>query len=71
MFQDQNRVIEEKKELDIKIEALSDFLDTPIFNSLDDEEIRLLNNQSMVMMLYSDILEERIKLFKQTYIVSM
>ena len=60
----QNRVVEEKLQLDIKIKALGDFCNTPIFNSLPAEEFRMLNEQFVIMEALSTILGDRIAAFK-------
>jgi len=59
----QIRVVEEKKELDEKLQKLGDFCNTPIFNGLPDAEIQRLNRQYMIMELYSQVLGERIEAF--------
>lgn len=60
----QQRVVEEKAELDKKIEALNAFIEeSPIFGTLDSDEKTRLKDQSMVMQEYSDILDERIEAF--------
>ena len=56
------RVKEEKRELDIKKEALSKFLSTELFLKLELESRKLLRRQFEVMSEYSEILEERLKL---------
>lgn len=56
------RVKEEKRELDIKKEALSKFLKTELFLKLELESRKLLQRQFEVMSEYSEILEERLKL---------
>jgi len=56
------RVKEEKRELDIKKEALSKFLNTELFLKLELESRKLLRRQFEVMSEYSEILEERLKL---------
>ena len=54
----QKRVVEEKKELDIKIEKLGTFIKSDIAVPKD-----LLKKQIVLMKKYSDILNQRIKLF--------
>ncbi len=57
----QQRVVEEKKELDIKGNALSRFInESPIFQTLDTEEQDRLTAQQDVMWQYSKILGERL-----------
>lgn len=55
----QQRVVDEKVELDKKAQALSDFIgENPIFETLDQAE------QERLMWQYSTILGERIANFK-------
>lgn len=61
----QQRVVDEKTELDVKLKKLSDFLETDKFKSLDEKERYLLKRQHEYMSNYSDILEERIELWKK------
>jgi hypothetical protein len=57
----QNRIIEEKDELDVKLKKLKIFLNSDVFTKLSyDEQIRLRLQKSF-MLLYFDILVERIK----------
>lgn len=59
----QQRVVDEKTELDIKVLKLETFLNTDIFKSLDkDEQVRLVQ-QYVVMKRYSEILQSRINHF--------
>jgi len=58
----QERVIEENKELEIKIDKLSAFLQGSF--SLTDDERWLLDTQLTLMGLYSDVLRKRIQNFK-------
>lgn len=60
----EQRVIDEKAELDIKRDALYKFFSNPIFLSLDENEKDRLQYQYQVMTIYSDILGNRIKNFK-------
>ena len=63
----EQRVIEEKKELDEKIQKLTSFCNSGkgfVFESLQEKERFLLHAQLIHMNLYSNILEQRIKLFK-------
>ena len=59
------RVIEEKKELDEKLEKLRAFIKSPKFRDIvkGDNQAFLLIKQRGVMSLYSSILKERIDLF--------
>lgn len=59
----QQRVIDEKRELDDKIEKLSAFFGTPLFGKLDAAEQQRLNAQGLAMTTYSVILDERIAAF--------
>lgn len=59
----QERVINEKSELDDKIGKLVPFLKTRIFAGLPEEEKDRLSRQIGVMQQYSDILNERISAF--------
>ena len=59
----QVRVIQEKKELDEKIERLNTFLDSDKKDKIDFEELNLLLSQRDVMEDCSIILERRIELF--------
>jgi len=52
----------EKKELDIKIEALVTFILSDNINKLDIENQNLLNKQLNIMVEYSSILKERISI---------
>lgn len=59
----QLRVIEERKELDLKIEKLQSFFNTVIFKGLDQLDKSLLIEQEIAMISYSDILKQRINRF--------
>lgn len=59
----QKRVIDEKRELDTKIEALTAFIGTPIYHGLSHQDQFLLRRQLVAMNEYSAILRERIDLF--------
>jgi hypothetical protein len=59
----QQRVVDEKKDLDVKIDALDKFLDTPICGGLADAEKKRLCHQLAYMRGYSKILEERVAAF--------
>lgn len=60
----QQGVVDEKKELDEKIDKLSKFFETDIFVGLDDLERSRLRAQYNTMLVYSIILGERIAAFK-------
>lgn len=58
------RVIEEKKELDIKVSALQKFIESnATFKTLNNYEQRDLRNQHGAMEEYSTILQRRINRF--------
>ena len=60
----QQRVVEEKNELDVKAEALSDFISNSMtFDAIDTEEQERMKEQCDVMWQYSEILGNRIKAF--------
>ena len=59
----QERVIEEKRELDEKLEKLGAFLLGAKFNDLDTEDRALLFHQHRAMKTYSHILADRIARF--------
>jgi hypothetical protein len=63
MAEYQERVIEEKAELDIKCLKLAAFKKTPVFLSLDEISRDLMEKQFNLMCAYSDVLEERILRF--------
>lgn len=61
----QQRVIDEKEELDKKANDLSKFIGySPIFDDLDPEEQERLKLQNDIMWQYSEILGARIAAFK-------
>lgn len=60
----QERVVREKKELDVKLDKLKTFIETnPIFKTLPQTEQLLLNRQFDAMAEYSHILGQRIAAF--------
>ena len=59
----QQRVLDEKVELGIKLEALLGFMQTGLYSGLSDKEKELLYFQSQVMEDYYEVLEQRIELF--------
>lgn len=59
----QQRVVDEKAELDEKLAKLSDFCATPIFARLDANEQSRLHQQGLAMSAYSILLDERITAF--------
>lgn len=61
----QQRVVDEKIELDIKREKLSAFYSTSVFHGLPESEQSRLLRQGVAMRTYSEILSERIAAFKE------
>lgn len=61
----QQRVIDEKRELDDRFERLSDFIDSGYFKHLPESEQLRLNIQIRLMRDYSWILGQRIAAFKK------
>lgn len=60
----QQRVIDEKAELEDRLLKLQQFIcKSPVFESLSGAEKELLREQAQVMDQYNDILKERIELF--------
>lgn len=60
----QDRVIEEKQELDKKASKLSSFIGyNPIFENLNQVEQELMREQCEIMWEYSEILGQRIAAF--------
>lgn len=59
----QQRVVEEKAELDERLAKLVAFTRTPIFAGLDSAERCRLDQQAATMAMYSDILGDRIAAF--------
>lgn len=59
----QQRVVDERLELIEKLTKLHEFFKTSIFNELQKEDQNLLDEQSQIMMNYSDILLKRINRF--------
>ena len=60
----QQRVYDELNQLKIRYDALSQFIDSTNFSTLDFSNRKLLIQQQHVMKSYIDILLARIKLFK-------
>jgi hypothetical protein len=60
----EQRVVEEKHALDAKCEKLFAFLDTPLYDSLPEEDQSLLQHQFNHMTNYSEVLAARIARFK-------
>jgi uncharacterized protein YaaW (UPF0174 family) len=61
----QRRVVDELRDLKIKIDKLEKFTDSPKLEKINREEASLLVDQLDAMNEYSDILEERVALFKK------
>lgn len=61
----QQRVMDEKEELDIKIQKLKEFRESEVFVALDRYERDLLKCQQLHMEIYALILENRVKHFKE------
>lgn len=60
----QQRVIDEKNELDERAKKLSDFIGlNPIFAKIDGEEQERMKEQCEIMWEYSEILGKRIAAF--------
>ncbi len=59
----QQRVVDEKKELDEKISKLETFTQGELFSTLDKDDQTLLSQQLDVMNSYSEILGKRIERF--------
>lgn len=58
----QKRVVDEKTELDDRLEKLNAFIAKPKFE-VDADELHRLKNQASVMQTYSRILRQRIENF--------
>jgi hypothetical protein len=63
MLAHEERVVQEKQELDDKIEKLSSFLLGQVFENLPDAEQERLDRQIVIMKDYSAVLGERIASF--------
>lgn len=61
----QQRVVDEKDQLSVRIDALSDFMDMDKFESLPFEEQNDLRLQREIMNEYYDILRRRIFRFNR------
>lgn len=59
----EQRVVDEKQELDNKTKSLDDFLLTELFHGLPSEEQDRMERQFEIMKKYSEILGERIAAF--------
>lgn len=58
-------VIEEKEELDLKLQQLRPFLKTQLYQNLPEEEQARMLKQCVLMECYSDVLGERIAAFSK------
>ena len=63
MIEDKSSVLQEKADLDSKIEQLSKFIGSDVYLRLDTSEQERLNRQHLMMRSYSSILSERIEHF--------
>ena len=61
----QQRVIDEKKALDKKLDKLFSFITTPEYSALQEAEKLILYEQSTIMKRYSNVLTVRIALFNK------
>lgn len=59
----QQRAINERVELEIKIEKLAQFINGSVFNALSNNDKLILRLQCAAMVMYSSILETRIETF--------
>jgi len=59
----QQRVVDEKFDLDAKIKALVNFMDGDTFGSVDPSERGRMSNQCSAMEVYSEMLDSRIRNF--------
>ena len=60
-----DRLIEEERELDIKIEKLDEFLLSDKAKDIDPEQLALLNIQVTAMETYSRVLKQRLFLLSE------
>jgi hypothetical protein len=63
MLPHQQRVISESFDLSDRLTKLSTFIRTPPFHGLPYDEQLRLKRQELIMLLYEDVLCERIKAF--------
>ena len=66
----QQRVIDEHKELTVKLNALASFFDGSVFAGLDEAEQVRLRNQARFMSGYQHSLMDRIQAFMQANALS-
>lgn len=71
MLQHQQRVVQEKAELDERLARLNQFIaSNPAFETLSDYEQQLMEEQADIMQYLSDILDARIQLWRKRRNVS-
>jgi hypothetical protein len=61
----QERVVQEKKDLDVKIEALKTFIEGDAFHEVEEDEQKRMLDQLEAMDTYSEILGDRIDNFEE------
>ena len=61
----EQRVMDEHKELFIKISALTKFITSDVFNGLDEKDKELLRDQKCFMEDYLNVLTARINRMRQ------
>jgi hypothetical protein len=66
MLPHQQRVVDEGMELSNRLTKLSTFLQTPTFHGLPYQEQKRLKRQELIMILYEEVLAERIAAFPPT-----
>ena len=59
----QQRVVDERAELDSRRSRLEQYISTPGFNERDNAEQKRMVRQLLAMGVYSDMLRERIEAF--------
>lgn len=59
----QQRVVDEKRELDERLEKLTAFIASPAMHPLDEADCHLLRCQREAMWQYSGVLQRRIERF--------
>jgi len=64
MLPHQQRVVDEKAELDTRLSKLTDFMETAKFDGLGERDRLLMVRQKSCMLDYSRVLGERIDTFK-------
>lgn len=63
MLTHQERVVEEKRLLDEKLDKLREFVKGSVFKTIDEVEQTRLMRQEVIMGMYSGVLAERIVAF--------